>query len=148
MLMFLFSWERQLLGEFTFAQGVCTHVSLSQEGERQLGASVAHWQTQGIEQRETVVEKETDAVRTLVARRFVSLQHPDAHVAFLCWVADHGMIAVDVPERLLPYWQKLCTLDLKPEERFASLQALRSAPYALVEAWEKGIDQLIHAASR
>lgn len=143
MLTLLFSWDFHLLGEFVFEEGRFHHGSLSSEGQRRLGDLISEWHTKGIELKERLSQTENGEIRHVTARRYILLSHTEAQAAFFCWAAEEGSIAIELPERLLPHWQKLCSLELEPEERFASLRALRHAPHRLVEAWEKGLDEML-----
>lgn len=147
MLTLLFSWDFQLLGEFAFEEGRFQHVSLSSEGQRRLGDLISEWHTKGIELKERLSQTTDGETRHVMARRYIRLSAPEACAAFTCWAADEGNIALELPARLLEHWQKLCSLELEPEERFASLQALRHAPHRLVEAWEKGLDEMLQKAT-
>ena len=136
----LFSWDFELLGEFYFEAGKLDHFSLSHGGEQRLGAQVRTWQTLGIALIERGLERGDAKGTTCITSRQILLSNPDAEAAFFCWAAEEGYPVIHVPDRLFPAWQKLCSLPLEPEERFAALNALRSAPHALFSAWEKAID--------
>lgn len=137
----LFSWDFELLGEFYFEAGKLDHFSLSHGGEERLGAQVRAWQTLGMTLIERGLERGDAKGTAFTASRQILLSNPEAEAAFFCWAADAGYSVIHVLDRLFPAWQKLCSLPLEPEERFASLNALRNAPHAVFSAWEKAIDQ-------
>lgn len=141
MRIFLFSWDFELLGEFRFDAGKLQHFSLSQGGELVLGEHVRHWQTRGITLVEHASQYSTEKTQTITSSRQILLNHAEAEAAFLCWAAAGHYPIIPVTDRLLTVWQKLCLLPLHPEERFAALNALRMAPFALYTAWEKAIDE-------
>ncbi len=147
MLALLFSANYDLLGELTFEEGRSTRISLSTQGDEVLQDTIKGWQTRGIPLRETFEYTEQQAgeeVRTVsTVERLVLLTSAEAEWAFFCWASDAGYIALKMPERLLVQWQKLSHIPLDPEERFASLQALLTAPHALLEAWEQGMDSVL-----
>ncbi len=145
MLLFLFSSEFDLLGEFVFEQGALQRFSLSSRGRTQLETVVEHWQAQGIELIERVPVVQEEQANLITTRRFVTFNQPEAEAAVRCWAVEKDYLCLDVPERLLPQWEKLCLLDLQPEERFASLRALREGSHKIVEAWDTALDKTLQA---
>ncbi len=137
MLFLLFSKSCELLGEVHFSEGAYVRASLSHVGEAVLAQELAMWQVAGIPFRET----QTHQTGTETGERRIALPSDKAEWAFTCWASDQGYAALSLPERLLPQWEKLSHLALAPAERFAVLTALLTAPYAVLEAWEKGIEQ-------
>ncbi len=142
MITLLFSWDYQFLGEFLFEKGACARMTWTAEGTALYGAEIDDWQTLGIQTFDRLVINVEENEYGWAHRR-TSLRSADAQYAFLRWVSKTGSISVDLPERLLPFWQKLCLLHVEPQERFASLQSMRQATHNDLMTWDKALDQVL-----
>ncbi len=143
MITLLFSWDYQLLGECLFKEGKLAQLSLSGIGHTRLDGLMQEWQTQGIRMRTQTDVKNDQEGGTIFSYQFTPLTSSQAETATHCWASDEGHILVLLPDRLVAAWEKICSLDLEPEERFACLQALRHAPHRLFEAWNETVDRLV-----
>lgn len=127
MTMLLFSSAYTFLGEIEYAsQGSVDQCVLSAEGEQAYGDVIHRWRLEGVS----------------AGMNRVLLRSPEAKWAISRWAQMAGVIIVELPERLLPYWHRLSNLDLEPEERYVSLQAMRHAPFRMLSAWDQALQQL------
>jgi hypothetical protein len=143
MITLLFSWDYQLLGECLFSDGKLAQLSLSEIGHARIGGLMQQWQTEGIRMRARMDIKNDLEEGTIFSYQFIPLTSAQAETAAYCWASDEGHILFQLPERLVSAWEKICSLDLEPEERFACLQALRHAPHRLFEAWNQVVDKMV-----
>lgn len=139
----VFSSEHQCLGEFFFSDGVLDRSMLTPRGERVLGAQIARWQTEGILVSELRDRALADgSIVTIVAQEHVSTRSPEAEAALRAWALHEHLETIDVPPRLLPFWEALSELDLDDEERYGSMLNIRHASHRHVIAWQKAIAQV------
>ena len=139
MITLLFGWDYQWLGEFVFEEGIAERMTWTKEGTRRYAEVANIWQTQGIKTSILLTEQTPQGEARHWCEAFTLLRDREAESAFTSWANDAGNMVVALPERLLPRWEKLCSLDLEPQERYASLQALRAAPHRILEAWDKAL---------
>lgn len=143
MIKLLFSADFQFLAELSFDQGACHQLVWTDVGTGLYSGLVETWQTSGI-RTSAVVERKTEhgEERSWIYKETL-LKSPAAEQAFQNWALEAGNVVINLPDRLIPFWEKLCRLDLTPEERFVSLQSMQQASHKLLQVWEKALDETV-----
>jgi hypothetical protein len=138
----LFDASFFFVGEVLFDEQGFVRASLSPHGEKTHGQDVASWRTTGVAVRTHAEEKTSGEKKITVYVEHHQTRSPKCEQAIKWWAVDHGLLILDVPERLLSYWHKLTRLSLEPEELYSSMVAIKRAPHRYLSAWDKALDQV------
>lgn len=114
MLALLFSPTQRFLGELNIQQGSIQRISLAPYAEGELADFIEQWQLMGVQAEQLLAKVQTQ-----------------------------GHFIVRLPDRLVPFWEKLCRIELAPQERFASVQTMLNASHAALQAWDAAMDKTI-----
>jgi hypothetical protein len=145
MMHLLFDRARTFLGEVSTQGGALERVTLTPDGEREIGALVKLWQTRGVPIRKEIASKDAEGKqRQLVFyKEYVPPRTKDFAAALGMWSADYALVLLDLDDKYVAYWQLLAKVPLMPEERFAYLVVIRQTPDALLPEWKRGLEEAI-----
>lgn len=140
MMSLLFNSRRELLGEVTTQKGALTQLTLTREGEQEIGARVQVWQTRGVPIRKEIRSATPDGKRSLVFyKEYIQPRSVKFLAALNMWGSDYGVTIIPLEEKWMSLWETLVRLPLEPQERFAFLVALRHTPDHLIPEWSKNL---------
>lgn len=135
-MLLLFDAKHQYLGEMSLSdEGSLKSIFLTTKGEEEIGATVALWQTKGISVKQVVGEATGDDAPFFVER--VQPRHAGFKQAFLAWADGANVAVIEVPERLMGFWESLLRLPLSASERFTYLLGICRTSEAKIKEWEE-----------
>ena len=115
-------------------------LTLTREGENEIGALVQIWQTRGVPIRKEIQSATPEGTRTLVFyKEYIQPRSAKFLVALNMWGSDYRVTVIPFDEALMPLWESLVRLPLEPQERFAFLIALQHTSEHLLPEWTKSL---------
>ncbi len=140
-LLLIFDAIGEHLGDVSVVDGALAHASLNADGERILGSAFESWQTQGIPSlRDVLIESPSESTDVMVEVR-VMPREQGFRPALVHWLLSKRYRVIDLPDAIVPAWEKMLSLPLSPTERFAMLSALVRLPPEEIPKWMVALDE-------
>lgn len=137
-MLLLFDAKHQYLGEVTLSEeGALKSIILTKRGDDELGPMAALWQTKGIPVKQklgglkSVSDDETFYVERVQPRQNGFKQ------AFLSWADEAKIAVIELPDKVMGFWEALLRLPLTASERFTYLLGICRTPEDKLKEWEK-----------
>ena len=127
----LFSGETHVLGEVLTRGGKLFRVMLTEEGEKEIGDTVALWQTQGVPFRR--------AHETMAYQEHISVRDELFLEAIRQWASIMRLHLLTLEPDIFVCWQQMTSLPLEPVQRYSLLLALKSLGVEKLAEWKRAL---------
>lgn len=146
MLSLLFDQRRDMLGEIVTEHGSLRRMMLTALGEGRVGVLFDWWQTNGVPYRRALPDVGQGEVVFFLER--VTPQSIEFHDAVQAWAVEQQYPMIDLMDAAVDVWQRVVSLPLSLEERFAFLLGLKHTSPAFLPQWRHALDEALDLMQR